>query len=461
MTLFHSMLKGGYSMFRGIKIFANRIFSLIKLSVIIFIALITPRFFLFYSPPSKTNEKNKIVELPITDPKFNLGLENISDKLLKKLYNNGKPLKIGLITNQTGIDQSGNRNIDILLKKGLSIKAIYAPEHGFEGISKAGRSIEDTTDEKTKIPIISLYVGDSVFRKFTKNDLKNIDVLIFDIQDSGTRHYTYISILYKMMEVAAEFDKHIIVLDRPNPLGYIMEGPLVNSKNLSFVSIAPIPIRHALTVGELARYFNKYRLKKQAQLTIVPMKGYSRTRGLNGFFPKPLSPNINNLQSCICYSFTGILSEIKLFDVGMNTDKAFQYILLPERINFPLERWYELRKILNVSNIDSILSKFIRSETGEKFIGLKLNIRDINEFSSINTLIKILSFFKDAGIQFNYTKIFNKLSGTEEFHYLIERKITKFKFAQKTNKDLQKFYDQVKDLLIYQPFPKIIEIEKA
>ena len=151
----------------------------------------------------------------------------------------------------------------------------------------------------------------------------------------------------------AEFDKNIVVLDRPNPLGYIMEGPIVSSDNLSFVSIAPIPLRHAMTVGELARYFNKFRLKKPAKLTIVPMKGYSRTRGLNGFWPKPLSPNITNEQSCFGYSFSGLLSEIKTFDVGMNTEKAFQYILFQKECIFLLKNGMNCEKYLNTCNLES------------------------------------------------------------------------------------------------------------
>lgn len=436
-------------MLKIVKLFANRILLIIKIFSLFLIALLTPRFFLLYAPVNKSAPKSNL-----TKSKFKLGLENISEKNLKKLSHES----IGLITNQTGIDQFGNRNIDILLEKGLKIRKIYVPEHGITGNELGGNKIKDTLDKKTQLPIISLYTGDSQFKKFNKKELSDIDTFIFDIQDSGTRHYTYISILYKIMEVASEFDKKVIVLDRPNPLGCIMEGPLVNPEYFSFVSIAPIPLRHALTVGELAKYFNKFRLKKPVKLTIVPMQNYPRTRGLNNNLDMFLSPNIKNINSCHGYSFLGLLGSIKPFDVGINTDSAFQYILLPDSMKIHTFKWYELRNLLASHNIESSLYKYTKQNTGIPYTGLKINITEINNFSSINALLDILNFFKKEGVKFSYIPIFNKLIGTAKFKEYMDGKISKTTFAKEINKELKDFFNKVKELCIYQPLPKIINI---
>src|SRR5207249_6044556 len=142
-----------------------------------------------------------------------------------------------------------------------------------------------------------------------------LDCLVFDIQDSGMRHYTYISTLLNTMKIAAEYKKPYIVLDRPNPLGGMMQGPLVQPDLISFISIAPIPLRHGMTIGELAHYFNGHILEKSAILHVIPMHDYNRMNGFAGTFLHQLSPNLLSLQSCYGYSFLGLLGEVEPFDV--------------------------------------------------------------------------------------------------------------------------------------------------
>jgi uncharacterized protein YbbC (DUF1343 family) len=168
---------------------------------------------------------------------FKLGVENIPASLFKKICLDKKNDKcsIGLITNQSGADQKGTRTIDILMQRhDCNLKYIFVPEHGFTGVG-AERDVDDSVDAKTNIPIISLY-GNGSGKMIAPHYSKAIDVFVFDIQDSGMRHYTYISTLLNTMKIAAEHNKPFVVLDRPNPLGSVMEGPLVDTSLISFIS---------------------------------------------------------------------------------------------------------------------------------------------------------------------------------------------------------------------------------
>lgn len=392
---------------------------------------------------------------------FKLGLENISDSLLKNLKSkkkNGQPKAIALVTNQSGIDQQGNRNIDILLSKGLNLKVIFAPEHGIDGKIAAEKIVSDIKDKKTNLPIKSLYMGDSKFKKFEEKDLEDIDVFIFDIQDSGMRHYTYISVLFKIIEICSSFKKVLIVLDRPNPLGYLMEGPLVHSSLISFISIAPIPLRHAMTIGELAKYFNKYLMKMPANLIIVTMKNYQRTMGLNNQLPVALSPNIKNINSCKNYSFLGILGEISPFSILAGTEHAFESLVVENNKNNSKINWNDLKNLLQKCNVDSKLFKYKKFDE-TKFIGLKIKIKNINNFSGVKTIIAVLKFFKKNGIKIYYSKAFDKAIGTYDFKSFIDGTIRNKNFYANVNEQLKSFYNKAKDLFIYQPLPKIIELK--
>ena len=208
---------------------------------------------------------------------FKFGIENMPEKFISYYVDN--KISIGLITNQTGKDQRGNRTLDLLLKKGFKVSAVFAPEHGIEGKIELERDIKDGLDKKTGIPVISLYKN-GTGKKIDPDMIKHIDAFFFDIQDSGMRHYTYISTLFMLLQSAGQENKRVVVFDRPNPLGKTMEGPLVDPALISFISIASIPLRHGMTVGEFAEYFNNHVLEKRAGLTVIPMKEYDRAYGL-------------------------------------------------------------------------------------------------------------------------------------------------------------------------------------
>lgn len=386
---------------------------------------------------------------------FKLGVENLSASLFKKVCPHKKngSCMVGLITNQSGVDQKGVRTIDTLVKLGCPLRYIFAPEHGFTSVS-AGKDVHDSVDKKTGVQIISLY-GNGSGKMITSEYMSNIDYLMFDIQDSGMRHYTYISTLLNTMKIAAEHDKPFVVLDRPNPLAGVMEGPLVEPDLISFISIAPIPLRHGMTIGEIAWYFNKYILEKPAALHVIKMKNYDRTKGFVGELINQLSPNLQSLQSCYGYSFLGLLGEIEPFDVGVGTHMAFRCIALPETLHVPHDVWDRLQVILSSFGIQSFPYHHVNAKTKKKSRGLRLEFSDINNLHAFELFITILQFLKKEKIDFSFSASFNKAVGTKNVQELIAGKISERIFFQQIHRDLQHFYKKARTLFLYEPWPTI------
>jgi uncharacterized protein YbbC (DUF1343 family) len=386
---------------------------------------------------------------------FKLGVENLSTSLLKKVCpdKENNSCMIGLITNQSGVDQKGARTIDTLVNLGYPLRYIFAPEHGFTSVS-AGKEVHDSVDKKTGIPIMSLY-GNGSGKMISAEHMNNIDCLVFDIQDSGMRHYTYISTLLNTMKIAAEYDKPFIVLDRPNPLASVMEGPLVESDLSSFISIAPIPLRHGMTIGEIAWYFNKYVCTKPAQLHVVKMKHYDRTKGFASELIHQLSPNLQSLQSCYGYSFLGLLGEVEPFDVGVGTHMAFRCIALPESMHVQQEVWNKLQVILSSFNVQSFHYHHTNPKNKKKSRGLRLEFADINNVHAFELFITVLQFFKKEKISFSFSASFNKAVGTKNVQELIAGKLSEREFFQQIHSDLEQFYKKARTLFLYEPLPTI------
>ncbi len=237
-----------------------------------------------------------------------------------------KDKRVALIVNQTSM--VGNVHlVDTLLSKQINIIKIFAPEHGFRGAADAGEHIEDGIDVKTNLPIISLY---GKHKKPTVEDLKDIDVVIFDIQDVGVRFYTYISTMHYVMEACAEQKKRFIVLDRPNPNGHYIAGPVLDLKFKSFVGMHPIPIVHGLTVGELAKMINgEMWLANEliCDLEVIKMKGY--THDTLYILPVKPSPNLPNQRSIDLYPSLCLL-EPTIMSIGRGTSFPFQVVGHPD-----------------------------------------------------------------------------------------------------------------------------------
>jgi uncharacterized protein YbbC (DUF1343 family) len=236
--------------------------------------------------------------------------------------------RVGLVTNHTGVDREGRTDIDLLAEHPeVELVALFSPEHGIRGEERAGAAIESGTDERTGLPIHSLY---GKTRKPTPEMLEGIDVLLFDMQDIGARYYTYVSTMAKAMEAAGEAGIPFVVLDRPNPIrGDVVQGAVLDTAFSTFVGLYPVPMRHGLTPGELARmYVGAFGV--EADLRVVPVEGWRRSMTFDetDLAWIPPSPNMPSLESALAYPGT-CLFEGTPISVGRGTDRAFQLIGAP------------------------------------------------------------------------------------------------------------------------------------
>lgn len=236
-----------------------------------------------------------------------------------------KGKSVALIVNQTSV--IGNTHlVDTLLKLGIKIKTIFAPEHGFRGDHSAGATVNSSIDKKTGIKITSLYGKN---KKPSKAQLEGIDFVIFDIQDVGVRFYTYISTMHYAMEACAENNIPFVVLDRPNPNGYYVDGPVLDTKFKSFIGMHPVPIVHGMTVGEFAQMINGEKWLeggKKCKLTVIKLKNYNH-RILYKCKINP-SPNLQTPESIYLYPSLGLF-EGTMVSVGRGTPKPFEWLGYP------------------------------------------------------------------------------------------------------------------------------------
>ncbi|MBN8681024.1 MAG: DUF1343 domain-containing protein [Chitinophagales bacterium] len=235
--------------------------------------------------------------------------------------------QVGLVVNHTS--RIGNTHLlDTLCRLNLCVSRVFAPEHGFRGEEEAGAEIKDDIDVRTGVPVASLYGKN---KKPQLRDLEGLDVVVFDIQDVGTRFYTYISTLYYVLEACAEMGKPVIVLDRPNPNGHLIDGPVLDMRYQSFIGIAPLPIAHGCTVGELARLFvGEYWIGDPCPeffLRVIPCQSYTHHTPVDISIPP--SPNLPNTRAVLLYP--GLcLFEGTSFSMGRGTDFPFQVLGHPD-----------------------------------------------------------------------------------------------------------------------------------
>ena len=232
-----------------------------------------------------------------------------------------KGKKVALLSNHTGV--VGDKHVlDIMLEKGVDVTTIFSPEHGFCGNADAGEHVKSSVDEKTGIPIASLYDGNS--KKPAKKVMDGFDVLVVDIQDVGLRFYTYYVTMINLMNAAIEYDKEVVVFDRPNPNGMYVDGPILDMKYKSGVGALPIPVVHGLTMGEIANMANGegwLENGKKVKLTVIKCKNY--THQSRYVLPVAPSPNLPNMHSIYLYPSTCYF-EATPVSLGRGTDKPFQ-----------------------------------------------------------------------------------------------------------------------------------------
>ncbi len=398
-----------------------------------------------YSVPAQTTVKSRI-----KSTKFLTGADNVKSYL--SLLKNKK---VGIVTNQTGlisfdsiytiydsilqshIDVTVNKNIHIVdyikEKTKIDIVKIYAPEHGFRGTADAGELVVDGKDSRTGLPIISLYGNN---KKPSPEQLLGIDVLIFDIQDVGARFYTYISSLHYVMEACAENKVPLIILDRPNPNGNIVDGPILEKEYTSFVGMHPIPVLHGMTIGEYALMINGEKWLKdsiQCHVKIVPCENYKREMPYS-LLAKP-SPNLPNDHAINLYASLCFFEGTNV-SVGRGTDKQFQIYGSP----YLTQNHFSFVPLPNVGAKEPLYN-------GRECCG-----EDLSEIPKVTRLeLKwLIKSYKETEEQPKFfNSFFTKLAGTKKLQQQIESGVSEEDIRESWKKGLEDFRAMRQKYLIY------------
>jgi uncharacterized protein YbbC (DUF1343 family)/CubicO group peptidase (beta-lactamase class C family) len=294
-----------------------------------------------------------------------------------------KKKRIGLVTNQTGLDADGKRTIDVLAQTpGVSLEAIFSPEHGVTGTLDT-TNVGNTTDAATGIPVYSVYGAKDADRRPSEDVLKTLDAIVFDIQDAGVRFYTYETTLGYFLEAAAKTGIEIIVLDRPNPItGSFVQGPVADDGHESFTNYWTVPVRHGMTMGELARMFNAER-NINAKLTVVPIDGWQRgdwfdSTGLTWVNP---SPNLRSVTEAALYPGVALIEGTNI-SVGRGTDTPFELVGAPWVKSRELAAYLNGRGIMGVRFVPVTFTPTASNYNGQECQGVNIILTDRNGFDS-------------------------------------------------------------------------------
>jgi uncharacterized protein YbbC (DUF1343 family) len=344
-----------------------------------------------------------------------------------------KNKKIGIVTNQTGILTNKTHLVDFLLEKKINLLKIFAPEHGFRGTADAGEHVIDGKDLKTNLPIISLY-GDN--KKPKPEQLAEIDILIFDLQDVGARFYTYISSLHYIMEACSENNIQLIVLDRPNPNGGIVDGPILEKEFTSFVGMHQIPLLHGMTIGEYAKMINGEKWLKnkiQCNLTVIPCLNYNRNMEYS-LLTKP-SPNLPNDQSINLYASLCLFEGTNV-SVGRGTEKQFQIYGSP----FLPKNGFSFTPVPNFG---------AKEPTHKNQICFGEDLTSIPKVKQLELKWLIKSYQNTSDKSKFFNAFFTKLAGTKKLQQQIEAGVSETEIRKSWEKGLNEFKKTREKYLIY------------
>ena len=388
-------------------------------------------------PQLKPSADNVTLTSTSTDVTFKTGAENF-ESYLQLL----KDKRVGIVTNQTGILSKEKHLVDFLIEQNINLQKIYAPEHGFRGTADAGELIVDGKDTKTNLPIISLYGNN---KKPKPEQLEGIDIMVFDLQDVGARFYTYISSLHYVMEACAENNIPLLVLDRPNPNGTIIDGPILEKEYTSFVGMHEIPVLHGMTIGEYAKMINGEKwlnpspssgLELKCDLTVIPCLNYSRDMKYS--LPVKPSPNLPNDQSINLYASLCFFEGTNV-SLGRGTEKQFQIYgspFLPES-----EFDFSFTPKPNFGAKDPV-------HNGKLCFGEDLTeIRKVHRLE-LKWLLKAYENTTDKTVFF--TDFFTKLAGTKKLREQIEAGMTEKEIRKTWQEGLEQFKEVRKKYLIYE-----------
>jgi uncharacterized protein YbbC (DUF1343 family) len=352
-------------------------------------------------------------------------------------YENYLPLlkdkKVGVVSNQTGLLTNRIHLVDFLVANEINVLKIFAPEHGFRGTADAGELIIDGKDTKTGLSIISLY-GDN--KKPKPEQLEGIEILVFDIQDVGARFYTYISTLHYVMEACAENNIQLLVLDRPNPNGFIIDGPILEKEFTSFVGMHPIPVLHGMTIGEYAQMINGEKWLKnevQCSLTINPCLNYDRNATYS-LLEKP-SPNLPNDQAINLYASLCFFEGTNVSS-GRGTEKQFQVYGSP----FLPNTGFSFTPQPNLGAKEPM-------HKGKVCHGEDLSSNEAVTQIELKWLLKAYNSTEDKTKFF--IPFFTKLAGTKMLQQQIEEGLSERKIKKSWKTGLEQFKEKRKKYLIY------------
>ncbi len=342
--------------------------------------------------------------------------------------------RIAIVGNQTS-EVNGTHLVDTLLQRGINIIKVFAPEHGFRGTASAGEQVADSKDKKTGLPVISLY---GKHKKPSFEDLQDIDLIIFDIQDVGVRFYTYLSTLHYVMEAGAEQQIPVIVLDRPNPNADYIAGPVMKEENRSFVGLHPVPVVYAMTIGEYARMINgEHWLKNgiQVDLTVIPIQNYTHKSEYR--LPVKPSPNLPNYQAVRLYPSLCLFEGTDI-SVGRGTDFPFQVYGSPY---LPKTDFSFIPKPNNGSKWPKHQDKICYAE----------DLRQVTPPTELylGWLINAYKSYPDSLKSKFFNKFFVKLAGTQSLQNDIEKGVPAKEIKAKWQKGIDRFKQIRKKYFLY------------
>ena len=347
-----------------------------------------------------------------------------------------KGKKIGVVANQASLILTSYKQkhlVDLLLENKIDIKCVFAPEHGFRGIADAGEKIDDDKDPLTHLPIYSLYGKN---RKPSQEQLKGIELIVFDLQDVGVRFFTYLSTLHYVMEACAEQNIPVIVLDRPNPNSHYIDGPVLNHENSSFVGMHPVPIVYGMTIGEYAKMINGEGWLSNGiscDLKVIPIQNYTHKTPYE-LIIRP-SPNLPNAQAIALYPSLCLLEQT-VISIGRGTNKQFQIYGHP---SFPKNQFSFTPK----PNFGAKNPK----QNGTLCYGVDLTKTKKPDRVELKWLIDAYTNFPEKNGFF--LKGFNRISGVNDLKMQIKQQISESEIRKTWSQDLEKFKKIRAKYLIY------------
>jgi uncharacterized protein YbbC (DUF1343 family)/CubicO group peptidase (beta-lactamase class C family) len=361
-----------------------------------------------------------------------------------------RPVTIGLLTNQTGVDAKGTRTIDALAAvPGIKLAAIFSPEHGIFGAVDT-TNVDNTTDSVTGVPVYSIYGGTDAKRRPPVEVLKTLDAVLVDIQDAGARFYTYETTLGYMLEAAAQANTEVIVLDRPNPVtGSFVQGPVSQPNLENFTNYFPVPVRHGMTMGELAQFFNTER-KIGARLRVIPMQGWLRgdwfdSTGLVWINP---SPNLRSMNEAALYPGVALIEGANV-SVGRGTDTPFELVGAPWIKPRAFADFLNARLIAGVRFVPVTFTPASGPYNGQACGGVNLIVTDRNVLDApelgIELAAALLKLYPD---DWKVSRILTLLANQDVFDALSKGDDPR-NIAQSWQADLQKFRDVRAKYLLY------------